>query len=249
MSPEVHVLTLNMHKGFSHLNTRFVLHELREAIRSISADLVFLQEVQGEHVEKADLHPEWPDEAQYEFLADEIWTDFAYGKNAIYESGHHGNAVLSKYPIIEYKKEDISTNFIEQRGLLWCKVDLTEGRVLHCLNVHLGLSAVSRRKQLAMIADFVDDEIPYDEPIVLAGDFNDWSGFPTKKFSETMGFREVFLETQGDYARSYPAKLPVLKLDKILVRGLSITHTEVLSNGVWSDLSDHAALFADLRIS
>ena len=48
------VLTLNIHKGYTALNTRFMLHELRDAIRETGADLVFLQEVQGEHRAKAD---------------------------------------------------------------------------------------------------------------------------------------------------------------------------------------------------
>ena len=43
------VLTVNTHKGFAFLNRRFVLRELREAVRSVGADLVFLQEVQGAH--------------------------------------------------------------------------------------------------------------------------------------------------------------------------------------------------------
>jgi len=52
-SPEaihrLRVLTVNTHKGFTALNRRFILPELREAVRSTSADLVFLQEVVGEH--------------------------------------------------------------------------------------------------------------------------------------------------------------------------------------------------------
>jgi len=39
------VLTLNVHKGFTPFNRRFILPELREAVRATGADLVFLQEV------------------------------------------------------------------------------------------------------------------------------------------------------------------------------------------------------------
>lgn len=35
------VLTVNTHKGFTALNRRFILPELREAVRSVSADVVF----------------------------------------------------------------------------------------------------------------------------------------------------------------------------------------------------------------
>ena len=78
--PDVHrmkVLTVNMHKGFTALNRRFILPELREAVRSTSADLVFLQEVQGEHEKHASRYDAWPQVSQYEFLADSMWTDYA----------------------------------------------------------------------------------------------------------------------------------------------------------------------------
>ena len=44
-SPTLRVLSLNAHKGFTPLNRRFILQELREAVRAVAADLVFLQEV------------------------------------------------------------------------------------------------------------------------------------------------------------------------------------------------------------
>ncbi|WP_440136938.1 endonuclease/exonuclease/phosphatase family protein, partial [Klebsiella pneumoniae] len=45
----IRILTVNTHKGFTALNRRFILPELREAVRSVSADVVFLQEVLGTH--------------------------------------------------------------------------------------------------------------------------------------------------------------------------------------------------------
>src|SRR5690606_4779870 len=93
------VLTVNTHTGFTALNRRFILHELREAIRATGADIVFLQEVLGAHEHHASKHDSWPATSQYEFLADSIWKDFAYGRNAVYPYGHHGNALLSKFPI------------------------------------------------------------------------------------------------------------------------------------------------------
>ena len=47
MSKSLKVATLNIHKGLSQFNRRMVIHELREGLRSLAPDLVFLQEVQG----------------------------------------------------------------------------------------------------------------------------------------------------------------------------------------------------------
>jgi len=44
-SQPLRLLTVNVHKGYNAFNRRFVLHELREAVRAVRSDLVFLQEV------------------------------------------------------------------------------------------------------------------------------------------------------------------------------------------------------------
>ena len=83
--PEVtlKVLTVNIHKGFSFFNRKFILHELREAVRSVAADVVFLQEVHGTHSHHSERLVNWPRAPHYEFLADSIWPTYAYGRNAI----------------------------------------------------------------------------------------------------------------------------------------------------------------------
>ena len=90
----IKIATYNIHKGFSHFNRRMMIHELRDRLRSLGADIVFLQEVVGKHELHAERFHDWPAMPQYEFLADSIWSEFAYGRNAAHSSGHHGNAVL-----------------------------------------------------------------------------------------------------------------------------------------------------------
>ena len=247
MTDRLRVLSLNMHKGYTMLNGRLMVHDLREALREVSPDLVFLQEVQGEHARKAERHEDWPDLAQYEFLADEHWPEFAYGQNATYPQGHHGNSLLSKFPIEHWEQFELSTNPIEQRGLLYCRVGIPDWLPLHCICIHLNLSAQGRRKQLARISDFIHDNVPKDEPLIIAGDTNDWSGVPTAKFAKVMGLQEAFKMTRGKLARSYPANFPLLPLDRIYVRGLQAVYTDVYHGKVWTDLSDHAALVAEVE--
>src|SRR5437762_3258 len=99
-APILTVMTVNIHKGFTSFNRRFMLPELRDAVRKVGADLVFLQEVQGMREAHAHKQSGWTEMAHYEFLADDMWDQFAYGKNASYPKGHHGNAVMSKFPIV-----------------------------------------------------------------------------------------------------------------------------------------------------
>jgi hypothetical protein len=59
-----------------------------------------------------------------------------------------------------------------------------------------------------------------------------------------LGAEEVFRQVQGRHALSFPARLPMLALDRIYVRGLRVDGIERLSGEPWSRLSDHAALAA-----
>ncbi|MFH7519280.1 EEP domain-containing protein, partial [Pseudomonas syringae pv. tagetis] len=77
----LNVLPINMHLGFGIFNRRFNLPESREAVRTVSADIVFLQEEHGEHQSNARRVKDWPTISKYEFLADSMWSDFAYGRN------------------------------------------------------------------------------------------------------------------------------------------------------------------------
>ena len=101
MSQQLRVVTLNMHKGLSQFNRRMVLHELRDGLRGLNPDLVFLQEVQGLNQRFALRYAGCPPEPQHEFLAGTDW-QHVYGRNAVYDHGHHGNAILSRFPFVSF---------------------------------------------------------------------------------------------------------------------------------------------------
>ncbi len=243
------ILTVNTHKGFGIFNRRFILHELRDAVRSVSADVVFLQEVLGAHEAHSKRHANWPDASQYEFLADAIWPQFAYGRNAVYPDGHHGNALLSKLPIVRYENRDVTISRSEKRGLLHCVLQVPGGGPeIHCVCVHLGLREVHRHEQTELLCRMVEAEIPAESPLVIAGDFNDWRLRCHAALRACQGVREVFAEAHGRPARTFPARHPVLSLDRIYVRNVRVEHTAVLSTRPWSHLSDHAPLVAHVAM-
>jgi endonuclease/exonuclease/phosphatase family metal-dependent hydrolase len=230
--------------GFDLLNRRFVLHDIREAVRAVGADLVFLQEVMGENAMHKQRHATWPDAPQYEFLADSIWTHAAYGRNAVYPHGHHGNALLSKHIIRTHVNRDVSIHGHEERGLLHCELDV-DGATLHAICVHLGLRESHRREQLRLLCEVVTNEVPADAPLIVAGDFNDWRarGHP---LLAACGLQEVFQATTGRLARTFPARWPMLPVDRIYVRNLRFRMPGVLSMRPWSHLSDHAPLTVEV---
>jgi endonuclease/exonuclease/phosphatase family metal-dependent hydrolase len=237
---------MNMHMGFGFLNRRFILPELRDAVRSVSADVVFLQEVHGEHQNHAQRVKDWPTTSQYEFLADSMWGDFAYGRNAVYPHGHHGNALLSKYPISYHENLDISIHGTEERGLLHCVLDVPHHGHVHAICVHLGLRENHRLQQLKLLAELLA-RLPEGEPVIVAGDFNDWRQRADAALEGT-GMHEVFVKHFGVPAKSFPARWPLLRLDRIYVRNATSNRPKVLSNRPWSHLSDHAPLAVELTL-
>jgi endonuclease/exonuclease/phosphatase family metal-dependent hydrolase len=248
MNQAITILSLNLHKGFGQFSGRLVLHELREAIRMVGADLVFLQEVVGEHQRHARRHAHWPDEPQYEFLADTVWNSHAYGRNAVYPDGHHGNAVLSRFPIRRFDNHDVSERGHERRGLLHCEIELPWIDVpLHAVCVHLGLREAHRRRQLQAVSRLVRTHTHAHQPLVVAGDFNDWRQRAHALLQTTSGLSEAFVEHCGRAARTFPAIWPLLRLDRVYLRNLRAQHAQPLTQRPWSRLSDHAGLLCELQ--
>ncbi|WP_269620832.1 endonuclease/exonuclease/phosphatase family protein [Zhongshania sp. BJYM1] len=240
----IRVLSYNVHKGFCSANRQFLLKQIRESIRSVDAEVVFLQEVVGENSQHSAKVDGWIDESQFEFLADSVWPHFSYGKNAVYDHGHHGNAILSKFPIIKSENVDISLYRRSQRGLLLSVIE--PGIYVICM--HMGLLGWERHQQFNLLMKFIERKIPKDAPLIIAGDFNDWSGALHWRFKHTLKLREASVEINGKLAKTFPAKRPVLRLDRIYFRGFTAVAAKRLNGEPWRSLSDHCALYAELKL-
>lgn len=261
---KLRIATYNIHKGVTSIGSRPRIHALKQALHAMKADLFFLQEVQGRHDLLAARHAtHWAD-SQHDYLAGDTHTA-VYGVNAVYDHGHHGNALLSCLPIVSSSNQDISDHAYESRGILHCIVQTGE-IALHCYVIHLGLFSSSRKRQGEALIEAVNSSAPPDAPVIIAGDFNDWENNlsdtlrkrlnvvevfdakPDKRgiasFINTLSGRTVKLQP----ARTFPAALPFLRLDRIYVRGFEVESAEVLHGAKWARLSDHAPIVATLQL-
>jgi endonuclease/exonuclease/phosphatase family metal-dependent hydrolase len=249
MTERLRVVTLNIHKGLSHFNRRMVIHELRDGLGALDPDIVFLQEVQGLNQRFALRYAACPTQPQPEFLAGERWKH-VYARNAVYDHGHHGNAILSRFPFVSFENEDVSDHRYERRGLLHSVVAIPGWRRnLHCVCVHLSLHQGGRNRQLEAISGRLKELAAQDMPIVVAGDFNDWRHRATAILERRLGLVEVSVAHAGRAPRTYPSVLPFFRLDRIYVRGFDIAGSRVHGGKPWSMLSDHLAVSAELRRS
>ena len=245
----IKVLSYNIHKGFAAGSFKFTLAKIKEAILNLGVDIVFLQEVQGEHAAKSKKYSDWPNESQFEYLADQTWSHYAYGKNAVYFDGHHGNAILSKYPIIEWENIDVSTNAIEKRGLLYAKLLIPDiNQSMHCVCLHLNLFRKGRTAQLEKLCEMIRKKVPAHEKLIVAGDFNDWSKKAGAILNHELSLTEVFKILHGKYAKTYPSSAPLLSLDRIYFRFFAPLEAKRIQRRAWGNLSDHLPIYAALSL-
>lgn len=263
---KIRIATYNIHKGVSSLRSTPRVHALKQALASMEADILFLQEVQGRHDKYATKHAGlWPEQAQHQFLAGDSH-QAVYGMNAVYDHGHHGNALLSRYPVLSSRNQDVSDHAYESRGILHCVVQ-APACDLHCYVVHLGLFSGSRRRQTEALVEAVSTSSPPDAPLIIAGDFNDWTNQLSATLRDRLGVIEVFdqnLPTRsfGTYlrtlsgrgpnvlpARTFPAAMPWFRLDRVYVRGFKVESAQVLHGALWARLSDHAPIVAALDLN
>jgi endonuclease/exonuclease/phosphatase family metal-dependent hydrolase len=237
------VATYNIHKGVQGLGParRLEIHNLGLAVEQLDADIVCLQEVRKLHRREARYFPHWPDMPQADFLAPEGY-EAVYRTNAITRHGEHGNALLSRWPVLGHQHEDISDHRFEQRGLLHVQVQAM-GRDVHVIVVHLGLIPGSRVRQIGLLERFIDREVPCGAPLVVAGDFNDW-GQQIRRMLAGLGL----LEFEEPRAFTYPARLPLAQLDHVYARGLTPVGLQVPRGRVWWRMSDHLPLIAEFRL-
>ncbi len=237
------VATYNIHKGVQGVGPRrrLEIHNLGLAVEQIDADIVCLQEVRKLHRREARHFTRWPALSQAEFLAPEGY-EAVYQTNAFTRHGEHGNALLSRWPVIDHQHEDMSDHRFEQRGLLYVEV-CAYGRTVHVIVVHLGLIPSSRTRQVAQIKRFIEREVPARAPLLVAGDFNDWG----IQIDRTLSAVDLVAFGNGRNA-TYPARLPVVQFDHIYSRGLRPLGMLIPRGRAWWRMSDHLPLIAEFEI-
>lgn len=239
----VRIATYNIHKGVQGIGParRLEIHNLGHAVEQLDADIVCLQEVRKMHRREAEYFTHWPELPQADYLAPEGYTA-VYRTNAHTRHGEHGNAMLSRWPVVSHQHEDMSDHRFEQRGLLHSEVEI-HGLTVHVIVVHLGLIKASRVRQLAQLQQYIAREIPADAAVVVAGDFNDWG--TTVQTALGKGGLAAFTQQR---AATFPSRMPVVQLDHVYARGLTPVGLHVPRGRIWGQMSDHLPLIADFEL-
>jgi endonuclease/exonuclease/phosphatase family metal-dependent hydrolase len=234
--PTLRIATYNIHRCRG-LDGRTRPDRTAAVISAIDADVVALQEVVGAG----------PRDGGH---AEELGALLGMGwvmATARHLRGHQfGNAVLSRFPIVQHLEHDLSWKTCEPRRLQ--RVDVSvHGSTLHVYNVHLGTAILERRHQAKRLATIVGDRHVSGPKLVL-GDFNEWMrGLATKMLSERLN--SIDLRDHLPHRRTYPGLFPILHLDHIYYAGrLEILGIELPRTRLSLVASDHLPLVAEVRI-
>ena len=242
MSVRLRVLSYNIHKCIGGVDRRYQPDRVVEVIKNLDCDVVMLQEVDaGVARSNRDL--------QVEVLGEMLGMKYRtwYPNVEVRGGGQYGNAILSRYPLIESTNIDLTLRFKKPRSVLHGVIRVRHDevdRTVHVYNMHLGLARYERKRQLAMFLDshpFAN--LHAETPVVVGGDLNDVYG----------GLDELLLPAgfrgSDRRPRTFPAWGPLRALDGIFVRGqVDFMGLARCDSQLARQASDHRPLVAEVRL-
>jgi endonuclease/exonuclease/phosphatase family metal-dependent hydrolase len=213
------VATYNIHRCIG-LDRRADPGRIVAVIREMAPDILALQEVESARAAH-----------QPEYLSTATSYAVLLGPTLQRRDGHYGNALLVRHRILEVRWIDLSIPGREPRCALDMDLDI-DGFPLRVITTHLGLSAAERTIQVTRLLEAVRSSFAH--PIVLLGDLNEW-----RPGANTLRRLKRFFGGSRT-VRSFPARRPLLALDGIWARPISVLHDlQVHASPLARVASDH----------
>ena len=232
----VAILTYNIYHG-EDANGSSNLDAVAGIINLLEPDLVALQEVDNKtaRAKRLDLTAE---------LSRRTGMHGVFGKAMDYDGGGYGEAVLSRYPILETKNNLLPNSAqAEPRAALEVHIELPGGVKMAFVGTHLDhqRNQSNRMMQAGRIVELYEN---YDLPIVLAGDLN---ATPGSDPINLLG-RQLSYAARDDPRPTFPSVKPARKIDYIMYKPKGrwkVVEVRVIDEKV---ASDHCPVFAVLEL-
>ncbi len=238
------VLSYNIHRAIG-VDRRFRPERIVKIIANYDADIVLLQEVDegAPRSRELDLAKELAIELGFPYRA--------MGHNVTLRKGRYGNATLSRFPILSERNIDLTIDLWKRRGCQHTAIALDgrHDRRLDVFNLHLGLSAGQRARQIELLAR--SSEMTALSPAaacLVGGDFNDWRSQLVPFLTQGMNFRSATDSATGRPLLTYPSFFPRGPLDRIYFRGPLVLDSAYRCRHRLSRVaSDHLPIVADFE--
>jgi endonuclease/exonuclease/phosphatase family metal-dependent hydrolase len=228
------VASYNVHRYVGRDGVRDV-GRIARVIESLDADVIALQEVEASRDDRE------TGAMSVDILGHLVGLHAISGPTIEHDHGHYGNAILTRLPVREVRRVDLTFHSREPRGALDVDLDV-EGTEVRIIATHLGLRPRERRHQVQRILETVADQ--RQGLTVLLGDINEWliSGRPLRWLHRRFG--------QCRALPTFPAWFPLFALDRIWVHP-----QEAMLDAVARDTpeariaSDHLPVRAELALA
>ncbi|HVR97558.1 MAG TPA: endonuclease/exonuclease/phosphatase family protein [Thermoanaerobaculia bacterium] len=245
---KIRIVTYNIHRAIG-VDRRFRPERIVAILGHYNPDMVLLQEVDegAPRSRELDLAKELAEALGYPY--------FAVGHNVSLRKGRYGNATLSRFPILRERNIDLTIGIRKRRGCQHTSIRI-DGALppLEVFNLHLGLSARERHRQIELLLRSSEfSAVAPETPLLVGGDFNDWRSLLRPVFTNGLGFLSATDSRRFGAARAmptYPSFSPQGALDRLYYRGpidlLSVRRCRLQISVV---ASDHLPVIADFQLS
>ncbi len=234
-NPGIRVVTYNIRHGLG-MDGEWNLDRIVSVLEEMSPDLVILNEVdagtrRSERIEEA------------RRLGEALGLDFRFGRSIDYDGGEYGNALLSRYPILEFRVHDLSLDSLhEGRSIFQARI-LVFGDTLHVFGTHLGLSVEERSAQIHKILTI----LTLQEKTILTGDLNLESDEAAWGLLSP-AYLDVSFKLGNLPGYTFPADVPQRRIDYIFT-SLDLIPVEILAiPDLAETASDHLPLGARIKL-
>jgi endonuclease/exonuclease/phosphatase family metal-dependent hydrolase len=224
--------TYNVH-GHKGRDGRVIADRTFEVVRRLQADCVALQEFVNA--------PSPTGELLLEHWARTLGMHAAYAPAFERGGEEFGNALLTRWPILEQHVHDVSLRGYRRRVVLEALVNV-EGVTLQVMSLHLGVSPRERWLQAEQLFELCS--ATRTDLHLLLGDFNEWS-----RFSAVSRRLRAHFDVTRQLA-TFPSRTPVVGLDRVWVhpRG-RLREARVDTSRAARLASDHLPLVATIDCS
>jgi endonuclease/exonuclease/phosphatase family metal-dependent hydrolase len=221
------IATYNIH-GAVGCDRRFEPARIVQVLREMDADIVALQEVPLGGLQFPNVLTMLRHATGFHGVEAPTF-DIAYRR--------YGNAVLSRYPIVDTRAINLSFGKREPRGALDADIDC-HGHPLRVVATHLGLRPAERRDQIRRLLQVFDTD---RMPVILLGDVNEWFVWGRPLRWLVSHFESVPAPT------TFPARWPIFALDRIWIRPRHrLVHVRRHATRLARVASDHLPLVAHI---
>lgn len=234
------LLSLNVHKGKNWRGQSYPAAMIRNLLSIHHVDAALLQEV-ALYENKDLMHGG-------DHLRGHGFPHFIYGGNVSGRGGGHGNAMMSTSRVqFDFdKNEDVSSHFLERRGVLSAKASCEGFGVGHVFCCHFALTGAGRRYQAEKVLEMAA-AVSDSDWILIGGDFNDWRGSLDNVFAKE-GFVNALRHDGRKAPKTFPSPAPLVSLDRFYFKSgeFVVSDGGAINSPEWAAVSDHLPVWLSI---